>query len=1351
MRKHFILISVLFTFILNTCSVFGPKADETPPVLVLEYPTGLETVSETVIVSCLAADDEGIAGTELYVDNKATGLIDTTAPYTFNWNTTLYPDGTSHTLYVKGWDINENFANSDTVTVVVNNADVHPAPIEDLSITFQAIGYRLSWSPNTHPKFSAYELQRSAKVNMDSSATIFSSTDSLASSHFDSTANPLLTYYYQINVIDSSGFVSESEVLQSPQSDIYLPTGLTATPGDTTIRLRWNDNSPFEESFVIVRDGGEGYEYLTTVEANATTFIDNQLDYDIQYRYQVAVVYAGVTAGLTSYALANSPLLFAPTNLAAASTAQLTIELGWEDNCIFEAGFRLERKKAGLSWVEIAELGPNVTSYVDTALSYDIWYSYRVSAFTPDRISGYATYFSIYSPLLFSPTNLAARATDTTIVLTWLDRCTFESGFIIERGEGSVNSNGYVPIDTVGADVVSYVDSNLEEGIWYWYRVAAFLPDERSGYSSTSNIYSPIVFAPINLSATALDTSISLRWVDNCIFEDGFILERDAGPGWLVIAELDANITGFVDTDMEYGVNYTYRVAAIADGIMSNYSYPATRFSPLQFAPSSLSVNTVGNGIQLVWNDNCIFEGGFVVQRDGGSDYVTIAQLGSNATSFRDDDMDFDVIYRYRVAAFVVPSAPSSFSYSGSIRSPLSYAPTNLAAVSTDTSITLYWQDECLFEEGFIIERNSGAGYIEIGTSASNVTTFTDTSLSEGEFYYYRVAAFSSVTDPQISDYSFSVVISSPIVFAPVSLFASTLQNSIIIRWLDFCTFEDGFRVERDGGSGFEVLATLGQDATSYTDVDMEYAISYRYRVAAFDGSIQSNYSNIVERTSPLSFTPSALFAYINPTSIDLTWQDNCIFEDGFKIERDAGNGFVEIGQVVTDVTSYTDTDLLEDLTYRYRISAFTATLQSDYSQIITVPSPIEFAPVNLDVNALSESLQLTWVDNCVFEEGFKVERNSGSGFVEIAELGPNYTFYSDSDLGFNLLYSYRVAAFTSERQSDYTSIVTISSPMELSPSNLSATAVGNQIELNWDDNSQLEDGYRIERNQGSGFVQIAEPGADVTSYTDYGLNYGISYSYRVLAFVGLDESDYTNTATAAVGWLVAEWDVVSTGTYTIGHASVPGGVFDYVVGSEYEIMRYEVTNAQYATYLEEALIAGEVTGVTDIGFSGGGNLYYNLALTNKRIQWDGFQVTISEGYELYPVSGVTWYGAKAFATHYGWDLPTDQEWEVAARADSEADYPWGNADPNCDLANYAGCNDGLIPVGQTSGISPFGAYDMVGNTWEWTDSFFDGGNDSYSFRGGSWSYFTDNLKVWFRTEGVPTASYNTIGFRCVR
>gem|GEM_PF-855106 len=1343
MRTYQIILLSALSFILLTCSLFEPAEDTTAPELFLLSPNPGETVSETVAITVSASDEEGMAGTELYINQMATGVIDTVPPYTYYWDTSPLQNGTSYQLYVRGWDINDNYANSDTISVTVDNSQVHPAAVENVGVAYQSVGYVINWTPTTHSRFSSYNLLRSSRSDMDSSNVIFNGSNPETGSYFDAGANPLLRYYYQINVIDTTGYVAESVVVPSPDPEVFYPSFLTATPSDTTIRLRWNDKSNFEESFILERDGGDGYTLLATIPANSTSYLDHDLEYDLEYRYRITIVYNSVASGWTNVASAHSPLYFRPTEIFATATSS-SIQVRWTDVCIFEDGFILERD-AGLGFVEIADLPANSNFYEDTDLGYDVSYRYRVAAYTDSMQSTYSLYSYVASPLEFAPENIATTATDTSIVVTWQDPCLFETGFHIERSEGT----GYVQIASVGANITTYTDVDLAEDQSYHYRVRAYTPDLLSNYTTSVGIYSPIQFAPSNLTATSLDTSIVLRWDDNCIFEDGFVLERDAGSGYEVIAGLFENITSFEDTEMAYGIVYRYRVAAVEGARQSTYSYPVSRTSPLQFAPTSLSVNQSGNGLQLTWNDNCIFEDGYLIERDAGAGFVTFAELPPNSTSYLDQDMDYDVLYRYRVAARW-DDVLSSFSYTASHRSPLHFAPTDVAATSTDTSITVYWQDDCIFEDGFIIERNQGSGYIQVGSVSSDITSFVDTDLEEGAYYYYRVAATSGELH---SEYAFSVSIGSPISFAPTALSAFPISNSVVIQWYDNCSFESGFTLERDAGSGFEEIASLAANFTSYTDNDLSYGIQYRYRVAAFTGSDLSAYSNLVTVNSPLTFAPSGLNLSTTPTSIELTWIDNSIFETGFIVERDEGAGFVQIVEVAADASAYSDTDILEDRTYRYRVAAITETLQSSYTAIATMVSPIEFAPVSFFAIAQTGSMSLSWTDNCVFEEGFIIERDDGTGFVEIADLGANYTFYTDTDLAYNTLYSYRVAAYTSEQQSNYSNIATLNSIVELAPSNLTATAMATEINLSWVDNSVVEDGFRVERSAGGSFSQIAEVTADVTEYTDYTASYGVQYSYRVLAFVGGQSSEYTNQASASIGWLTAEWDVVSAGTYSLGHADVASGTFEHVIPADYEIMRYEVTNAQYATFLAEALVAGQITADADGFYDAGGanDLYYNLALTNHRILWDGSEVTIAEGFDLYPVSGVTWYGADAFASYYGWSLPTDEEWEVAARADTEADYPWGNSDPTCEQANFSGCNAGFIPVGQTSGISPFGVYDMAGNAWEWTSSFFDGANDSYSFRGGSWSYYSDNMKIWFRTEGVPSANYSTIGFRCVR
>ncbi|MBC8257078.1 MAG: SUMF1/EgtB/PvdO family nonheme iron enzyme [Candidatus Marinimicrobia bacterium] len=173
--------------------------------------------------------------------------------------------------------------------------------------------------------------------------------------------------------------------------------------------------------------------------------------------------------------------------------------------------------------------------------------------------------------------------------------------------------------------------------------------------------------------------------------------------------------------------------------------------------------------------------------------------------------------------------------------------------------------------------------------------------------------------------------------------------------------------------------------------------------------------------------------------------------------------------------------------------------------------------------------------------------------------------------------------------------------------------------------------------------------------------------------------------------------------------------------------MKYEVTNSQYMTYLEEALTNGDisVTSSTAQGnysgdeyYGSGDYEYLDLDDNDCRISWDGSSYSVIEGYEDHPVVDVTWFGAHAFAQHYGLRLPDEYEWEKAARGMSGTAYPWGEdyGDDISDNANYNNSGDpwdnGTTPVGcyngengTTDSPSPYGAYDMAGNVWNWTHS----------------------------------------------
>ena len=265
------------------------------------------------------------------------------------------------------------------------------------------------------------------------------------------------------------------------------------------------------------------------------------------------------------------------------------------------------------------------------------------------------------------------------------------------------------------------------------------------------------------------------------------------------------------------------------------------------------------------------------------------------------------------------------------------------------------------------------------------------------------------------------------------------------------------------------------------------------------------------------------------------------------------------------------------------------------------------------------------------------------------------------------------------------------------------------------------------------------------------------------------------------------------TGIDPTAWAQVPAGEFyfgqheDIETTDAYEIMITDVTAQQYADYLNAALADGtlKIEGDSVLGYYPGDEFravkheleikagdweYIPLADPSQRVRYDGARFSVQAGYENHPMTMVTWFGAWGYCQYYDASLPSEIQWEKAARGTDTRPFPWGDEilrenanfyasrDP---FENMSSFGSRTSPVGFYNGKtydgyatldskSPYGLYDMAGNVWQWVGDVMEGFSDRF-MKGGSKDTYDMDLRIWVHNSAPPMYFSPGVGFRCVR
>lgn len=543
--------------------------------------------------------------------------------------------------------------------------------------------------------------------------------------------------------------------------------------------------------------------------------------------------------------------------------------------------------------------------------------------------------------------------------------------------------------------------------------------------------------------------------------------------------------------------------------------------------PTNLTVSYVDaivTGVELNWTDNSETEDEFRVYRsDNGSAFSEITSVASDQTTYTDSSVSQGNDYTYYVTAWEEVAGESGTTNQEDANWPNDPTNATIDSISA-SSIDISWTDNSDNETSWVIERSTNGGsFSQIASPATSnsagtggTETYTDSSVSSGDTYEYRVKAIGDGDASMESGYSStgSAVAEDPPT-APSNLSVADgtdPSTEIDFTWDDNSTNEEQWEIWADDGSGFSLHTTInsGTEGTTgtrtFTDDGYTPNVTYDLKIRACNGSGCSGYSNTVTHTTSEGFT-----GLLSPASDGSTgsWSangDTTLSACTDEINHDGDTTYASATEDQGTESTPATVNLASGGSQNTNPNAAHTIVATVRQSVINNSGSANgtFSIDLVDNDAATNPIATLSGDPGAYAEFTKTlsssERDSLSGYDTLEfEFDMDGTFGDSIDsASIHITNAYLVVGTPD------------------APSGLTASESGtNQINLSWTDNSDNESEFRIERDSGGGFTQIDTVDANSTSYSDTGLSSNTTYTYRVRACNTNGCSNYSNQDSA--------------------------------------------------------------------------------------------------------------------------------------------------------------------------------------------------------------------------------------------
>ncbi len=1083
-----------------------------------------------------------------------------------------------------------------------------PEPVSDLSATWDATNggtdIDLSWTaPNNNGSaITGYRLER--KAGTGNYGLVSSTISATSTTYTDTGLTPATQYTYRIrarNSVGNAAWSNESSAMTgtaAPAAVSNLSATKDGTNGSTEIDLTWtapSDNGDAITGYTLQRKEGSGGVYADVsmaISATSTSYSDTGLTPGTTYTYRIRAVNSIGDAGWSNEptATTDNAAPAAITNLRATKDGAREIDLSWTAPAAHGQPiqrYTLQRKTGSGIYTDVSTaISATSTTYSDTGLTPATTYTYRIRAVNSVGNADWSNEddatTDAAAPAAVS--NLSATKLDSTrISLSWSAPNTNGAPIINYAIERKAGSGNYAHVATRQASAIRYTDTGLTPGTQYTYRIRAANSIGSAEWSNepsaTTDATAPARITGLSATkdATNGSTQINLSWTApaaNGEAISSYTLRRKTGSGDyadIATSTIAAGDTSYSDTGLTPATTYTYQIRAVnsvGNADWSNEADATTDAAPPDAITDLAATKDATNGsteIDLSWTTpaaNGAAISSYTIERKAGPGSFTqlSGSPGPAATSYRDTGLTPGTTYTYRLRAWNTQGAGAWSNEADATTDATAPARiTDLSATKDATNgareIDLSWTAPAANGaaiSGYTLQRKSGSLSYEViatTTIAVSATSYTDTGLTPGTAYTYRIRAANSVGNADWSNEDDATTDAA----APAAItdLDATAASSVAIRLTWSAPAAHGasitsYRLERKAGSGNFALATtttIALNATSWLDTGLTPSATYTYRLRAANSIGDAEWSNEAPETTPAPGAPepvsdlvAAKDATNGSTEIDLTWSapaDNGAAISGYRLERKAGPGSYVVASSTIDAaaTSYTDTGLTPGTAYTYRIHATNSagdgawSTGSSATTDAAAPAAITDLDATPDATNGSTEIDLSWTPPAAHGaaiSGYRLERKEGSGPYTLvsASISAGAASYSDTGRTPGTTYTYRIRAANSEGSADWSNEddATTENAAPARITDLSASvASSTAIRLTWTTpaaHGAAISSYRLERKAGPGSFALATTttiAVTATSWLDTGLTPGTTYTYRLRAANSVGAAEWSN------------------------------------------------------------------------------------------------------------------------------------------------------------------------------------------------------------------------------------------------